>query len=206
MTKACLVYKALERCGDFCAVHAGAVLPPGGDSCVLLPGASGSGKSTLVAGLAGAGFDVFSDDTTVLSDHSLWVRPLPCSIALKSGSWSVLAAVFPALDDVPVHCRPDGKRVRYLPAHLVSMPPPGKRRPVGWVVFPRYAPEARTTMTKLESLNAFRRLLPALLPLRGRLTAAEVGQLIGWIGDSPCYEMPSSNLKEAMALIDRLCR
>jgi hypothetical protein len=203
MTKARLVYRALERCADFCAIHAGAARR--GERCMLLAGESGTGKSTLLAGLMSEGFELLADDTAVLT-RTLAVRPMPCSICLKTGAWDALAVRFPGLARTAIHDRPDGQTVRYLLPPEYAVVDAEVRAPVGWIVFPRYDPKIPTALHPLGKNTALRRLLPCFMPLGGRLEAAEVERLVRWIADVPCYELHHSSLNEAVVLLGYLCQ
>lgn len=202
MTKACLVYRALEDCADFCAIHAGVVRR--GERCLLLPGESGAGKSTLVAGLVSEGFELLADDTAVLTREALAVRPVPCSICLKTGAWDALAVRFPRLARATIHDRPDGQAVRYILPPEYAVADAELRVPVGWIVFPCYDPKTSTALHPLGKNTALRRLLPCFVPLSGRLEAAEVERLVRWIADVPCYELRHSSLHEAVVLLGHL--
>jgi hypothetical protein len=204
MVKACLVYRALKRAGDFCALHAGAVLVPGSNQCLLLPGASGRGKSTLVAGLAASGFAMLADDTTVVTDLDFTVRPLPCAIAVKAGAWDVLAPHYPELIDAPLHHRPDGLAVRYLlPGTLAAKE---VRAPIGKIVFPQFDPTAVTALSPVAKSEALRRLMGCFLPLRGKLSKEDVGRLVDWIDQTPAYDLRLSSLEEAVDAVAGLYR
>lgn len=204
MVKACLVYLALERSRDFCAIHAAAV---GRDEyCILFPGATGSGKSTLAAALVAAGFRLLGDDTIVLGRHKLKARPVPFAICSKSGAWELLAAHFPDLYDQPIHDRLDGKRVRYL------MPPngslcrdPDSRHEVRTIVFPRREPGAAATLAELPRTEALSRLLTGFYPLSDGLDADKVERLLDWITRIDCLELRFGSLDDGVERLLRCC-
>src|SRR5258708_2826838 len=74
--------------GALCAVHAGALRRNG--HALLLPGDAGEGKSTLSAGLAARGFEMLSDDTTLLVGEPPLVRCIPAGLCIKRGAYAVL--------------------------------------------------------------------------------------------------------------------
>lgn len=206
LAQSLLVRRALGRSRDFCAVHAGAVRRLGSERCVLLPGPTGSGKSTLVAGLTSEGFELFADETAVLTDAGLLVRPLATGIRVKPGAWDVLSIRYPRLRRAPVHEQPDGTPVRYLSPPEYAVAASGARAPVGWIVFPKFEPVAATELYPISRSAALQRFMPSVLPLRGALESADVERLVHWVAEVRCYELRFSSLNEAVVLIARLCQ
>jgi len=200
MIKAGLVRLALERSNDALAFHAAGVSLKG--RCLLMPGASGSGKSTLTAALVGAGLPLLGDDTIVLTDD-FQARPMPFAICLKTGSWALLQSRFPRLALQPTYCRMDGKYVRYLlPPDPKRWIDPSSRQPVGWIVFPSHAPQAKSRLEPLPRPEALRRLMQDCYPLGAGLDAAKVAQLVAWIREVACFELRFSALEDA---VEQLC-
>jgi hypothetical protein len=198
MVKASLVYLALERSQDFCAIHA-AGLARGGD-VLLLPGAAGSGKSTLAAALISAGFRLLGDDTIVLAQSDLAARPVPFAICLKSGSWPLLAGRYPGLEKEPVHDRLDGKRVRYLMPPAASLcGDAAARLPVRVIAFPRREPGAAAALVPLARGEALSRLLKGFYPLADGLNGEKVDRLLQWIAGIDCFELRHSTLDDGVA-------
>lgn len=205
MLKLRLVYAALEASRDACALHAAAL--GAGGRCLLLPGRSGAGKSTIAAGLMSAGFTVLGDDTAVIAEGAAGIRPLPLPIALKAGSWMLLKDRVAGLFDLPIHWRPDGKAVRYVVPPVVACPAPETRvLPVGWIVFPVFAPDCRPALEPVGAGAVLKRLMAGLAPLGAGLTPATLDCLIDWIGTVPCYELRYSALDDAVGTLGELCR
>jgi hypothetical protein len=204
MAKICVIRRALEQSRDFCAIHAGLVRC--GGKCLLLPAESGAGKSTLVAGLAAAGYEIWGDDTAVLTVDSFQARPVPCGIGLKPGSWPILAGGgFPRLAQAPIHTRPDGKRVRYLLPPDYAVADAMATAPIGWIVFPRFDAGAQTALVSVSKAEALRRLLPGFVRLGSNdLEASHVAQLVRWVDGVPAYDLHLSSLDEAIILLDGL--
>jgi hypothetical protein len=202
MVNACLVFRALGRSRDLCAIQAAAAQTPAGN-CVLLAGPCNNGKSTLAAGLAASGFTLLSDDTTILPDVEKGVRPLPCSIAVKPGSWEALSSLYPELHEAPIHRRADGGEVRYLVPQRHACA--STRSPIGWIVFPRFDSQGESALLPLSKSEALRRVSGCLLPLRGSLSNEEVDRLIGWINGIPCLELTYASLEDAIGRLKALC-
>ena len=197
-----MLLRAYERTDYLLSLHAGAV--GNGRRCILLPGRSGSGKSTLVATLSAAGFAVLSDEVTLLQRQQRVVRPIPLSPTLKEGAWRVLEEFHPSLTDLPVHVRPDGSLVRYLP---VRFPAPNALADVfqaSCIVFPCYRPGKPTLLTRLSSAESLQRLTEAGYDVGSQLTPEVVRELVDWITAMDCYELQLSDLHQATARVRQL--
>lgn len=204
LLKACLLRMALQYSSDFAAIHAAAATRRG--RCIVLPGASGAGKSTVAAGLVAKGFQLVSDDTVVLSNDDLSARPLPFPICLKEGAWKLLAGRFPGLMDLPVHDRPDGKRVRYLDLPRPA-PQPTATEPahVTAIVFLNRGSNREAALVPLSATAALKRLLNGFHPLGGGLDDAKVGRLLRWVSATECFELRFSSLDDGVHQIEQIC-
>lgn len=194
---------AVRRHRYFMEIHAGVVLLD--HRAVLLPGSAGQGKTTLTAALVRDGAEYFSDEIALLEAATLHVRPLPLAMTIKQGSLEALRPFYAQLDTLPEHRREDRQRVRYLP------PPPRERRsdgqlshPVAWVVFPRFVPEASSTLTPLKRTIGLRRLLDEALVLPELLDARKVERLVRWVRQLQFYELQLSSLEAAVEAIRSL--
>jgi hypothetical protein len=191
---------AINRHRYLMQLHAGAV--SNGKACILIPGAPGSGKTTLCAGLIRAGFLYFSDEVSLLEGDDLAVRPVPLSLTVKPGAVSALSKLYPGVEQLPTHLREDGQVVRYLNPPPESLPlDPSATAPVGWIVFPRFCPQERTTLRPLPKPEALRRLLGECLSLPQPLDERKVAGLIGWMRRVQCLELRMSSLRRAVELV-----
>jgi Coenzyme PQQ synthesis protein D (PqqD) len=205
LVKTCLIEVALNRSGDFGALHAAALCRDG--RCVLLAGPSGAGKSTLTAALVAAGFELMADDTTVLARETLEARPVPFAICLKRGAWELLKSRFPAIDGRPIHHRLDGKKVRYLVGTAgQAWAKPTSRRPVHSLVFLNRVPEAKSSLERISRAEALSRFSREFCPLGDGLTAAKMDQLVTWIRGVDCFELRYSPLDDGVEQLVKLCR
>lgn len=196
MVKAVLWQSAINAHDYFLNLHAGVV--GAGESCVVMPAASGSGKSSLTAALVHRGFRYFSDEVALIG-ADFTVPPMPLSLAVKSTGWDVIAPYFPILNSLRVHIRGDAKALRYLPPpqHSIGL----ARGPVRHVVFPRYVPDAPTTLAAVPRLAALGRLMGECLTVRERLTLQNVTALVAWIAGLEFFELNFSSLDEAVEAI-----
>lgn len=205
LIKTCLIEMALNRSGDFGALHAAALYRD--SHCVLLAGPSGAGKSTLTAALLATGFELMADDTTVLARETLDARPVPFAICLKQGAWELLKSRFPALGGRPVHHRLDGKKIRYLLGEVgQAWAKPTCHRPVRSLVFLNRVPEAKSALEAISRADALSRFAREFCPLGDGLTVEKMGQLVTWIRRIDCFELRYSPLDDGVEQIVRLCR
>jgi len=193
---------AINHARYFLYIHAGVL--GADDGCLLLPAPSGSGKSVLTLALARAGLIYLSDEAALLAPGSLSVRPVPLSPAVKAGGWDLLASRYPALAGLPIHLREDGKRVRYLP------PPALQGRADGWtarwLVFPRYDAAAETALLPLSRVEALHRIMAECMAIPAALDRQNVADLVAWMSGLACFELPMSDLDQAVALVRQLVR
>jgi hypothetical protein len=101
------------------ALHA-ACLSKGSEGILLL-GSPGTGKTIMSLALVARGFDLVSDDVTLL-DKSALVKGLPFAPAVKEGGWDIAGSLGLDLSPFPAHIRPDGLSVRFAKI------PPGSTR------------------------------------------------------------------------------
>lgn len=179
-------------------IHAGVV--GDGSRCVLLPGAAGSGKSMLTAALCHAGLEYFSDEVALLEKPDFRVKPMPLSLCIKDTGWDVVANYYPHVEHLAAHGR-GRKIVRYLTPPSGGVAQLDRRYPVGAIVYPRYVPNAKTTLVQIPKLEALGRLMAECVTIPEPLDSRTVGELVAWIQTLPCYQLTMSSLNRAVTLI-----
>jgi hypothetical protein len=137
-------------------VHS-AVLERNGRALVM-PAPSGSGKSTLCAALACRGWRLLSDEMTVIDTADAQCVPIPRPVSLKNDSIGVIRRFAPQLTLGGTLRDTTKGEVAYVRAPDDSVVGSDRRARARWVVFPRYAPDAETTLTPESSGKAFMRL------------------------------------------------
>mgnify|MGYP001012857749 CR=1 FL=1 len=162
---------------------------------LLLIAPGGSGKTTLAAALDIAGYGLLSDDVVpVTPDGKLLGLGLP--LCLKSGSWPVLAAHRPDLDQAPVIQR-YGQMVRFLPPHT---PVPARSVTPAWLLLTRYQPGTRPQATPVTPEQALQGILTAEAVLRD-LTQAKLEALAHWVSIIPAYTLAYPDIDSGLALV-----
>ena len=192
---------AVRRAPHLLALHAGAVEGPTGS--LLLPAPPGSGKTVITAALMGRGWRCLSDDGVLLAEDGRTVRGIPYSLTIKAGAWDLLQPYLPDLAGRPVHLRPDGQRVRYMPPTPAAVGDRSAKR-VRWIVAPRFDPMAgRAVLHRLGHAQSVRLVLThgawAQPPDPDR-----VDRVVAWIAGIPAFGLDFARLDEALSIIETL--
>lgn len=170
---------------------------------LMLPGLSGSGKSTLCASLLKQEYTCYSDELALLSLSTSKLMPMPLPMAIKSGSWDIMAVDFPEIDKLPIWERADGRCSKYieLPHAIDDL----SEVQVKCIIFPHYhADQAQCELTPLDSVSALKGLTMVGYQIKQNLTIEKVEQLLTWIAGIDAYELHYANLDDAHRLIDSL--
>lgn len=177
-------------------LHAGAC---GTESqCVIFPAETHSGKTTLAAVLMHSGLTLFADDSVALERGTLTIPAMPFALMIREGSWPVVSRYFPGLRDLALHNR-YGQNVKFLPP--AGSPHTENARAVA-IVFSRWDPDVKTTITSLDSFEALVRLKDS-----GVWVAPEpecIQKFLDWLQSLPICEMVYSDVDEAAAFVKKL--
>ncbi len=179
------------ECEWLALLHAGAC--GAGSKCVVFPAATNSGKSTLTAVLMQSGFAFYADDSVAVRKSTLHIPPMPFGLAIREGSWPVVAAHFPGLDALQVTER-FGQQVRFLPPAAEGEPVPAAA-----LVFPLYDPDSATSITRLDTLDALIRLKESGFWVEH--TRESIRTFIDWVESLPCYHIVYSNVEDAVTFV-----
>ena len=179
------------------SLHAGSVEKNG--KVVIMPAVAESGKTTLTATLVHHGFKLFSDEVTSL-DHEGFVHPLPFCMNIKEGSWSVLAPMYPHLSERDIHKRFDGQSIRFLPPENMHK----GRQKASYIIFPKYTPGAKTSLTPLSAKEALSKIKEASYQVQDSMDEKKFELILKHLISLPKYSLVYSELDEAVATINAL--
>lgn len=176
--------------------HAAAVSR--GERSLLLPGVSGAGKSTLTAYLAAHDYAYLGDDLIALARSDWSLRPLPTCLSVKSGSWPILAGLYPDLFRLPVvQCH--GREARYLePRQRWHFGPAPSA-----ILFPHYVKNSKTSLNAVTPLEAVTRLIETSTDLHRPVTGPRVAEFLKFVEQTPAYELIYDDLPSAQSLIEK---
>jgi hypothetical protein len=197
--KALLWERAVDRFNFLFYIHAGVVGT--GDRCILLPAAAGSGKSSLTAALVHRGYRYLSDEVALIEPATFRVRPVPLAVCVKSTGWNAMNRYFPDIDELMGHQRMDGKIVCYVPPVAATIQHSAAE--VSHIVFPRYDANAVTELRPVARSTALGRMMSECWAC-GHLDRTNVEELIRWIGQIDCYELPFASLEDAADLVQQV--
>jgi len=197
--KALFWERAVDRYKFLFYIHAGVVGT--GNKCILLPAAAGSGKSSLTAALVHRGYRYLSDEVALIKPNSFLVPPVPLAVCLKSTGWDVMSRYFPQLGQLMRHQRMDTKVVRYIAPNPAAIQQTDAQ--VSHIVFPRYDANTVTEIRRIARSAALRRMMSECWAA-GHLDRTNVADLIRWIAQIDCYELPCASLEHAADLLEQL--
>lgn len=178
--------------------HASAVARNG--KGILFPALGGSGKTTLSAYLMAQGFEFLNDDAVPLCSQSARLQPIPLSLSIKQGSWSVLDTWFPALTSSRIYGAV-GHQIRYLaPVEKYVC-----RQPVecAMVVLPVYSLQAtRLVCEQVSTREAFEHIIRSGCILDQPVAFAQIAALVDWLKALPVYRVTYRDMKEVENWLD----
>lgn len=176
-------------------IHAAVVEKSG--FAAILPAPPGSGKSTLCAALINRGWRLLSDELTLIRVDDGQIVPLPRPVSLKNGSIDIIRdyvatgvfsrKVLDTMKGTIAHLKPPLDSVAR--ADEVARP--------GWIIFPRYQPDARPQLTELPQSRAFMRVAENAFNFSS-LGSAGFDTLANVIDKSQCFEFTYSALDDAV--------
>lgn len=170
-------------------MHAGACANSKG--CIVFPAASGSGKSTLAAALLHSGLACQADDSVGIEPGTLLIPPMPFAMAIREGSWPVLAPRSPGFESLAVATR-FGQQIRFLAPATQAEPVPAVA-----LVFPRFDPASPTETTELSPLDTLIELREAGFWVEH--TRSSIQAFLDWVQSLPSHRLVYSDVDEAVA-------
>jgi HprK-related kinase A len=186
---------------QYLTIHAAAV--ERGGRALILPAPPGSGKSTLCAGLAFGGWRLLSDELALIEPGRGLVHALARPVSLKNASIDIIRRHAPqAKLGIVVHETSKGSvaHVQPPPDSVLRMALPATP---GWVVLPRYQPDASARLEPMARAEAFMHLVDNAFNYH--LHAGQGFELLAALVDRcECYRFTYSRLDEAVAVFAAL--
>jgi len=162
-------------------------------NAVLLPAVGGSGKTTLSADLMAHGFQFINDYAVPLCSRSALLQPIPLSLSIKRGSWSVLDPWFPALKHARIYGTTDHP-MRYLAPMTDSVC--SQAVPCAMVVLPEYSPACTELQVEpVSTRSAFEHIIKSGCILDQPVEPQQIAALVNWLRPLPAYRVTYSDLK-----------
>src|SRR4029453_11322582 len=191
-------HEAVRASDHLLLVHAGGVERDG--QAIVFPAAPAAGKSTLVAGLVERGFRALSDEVVVVEPATGDLLPFLRPIALKKGSWEVLADLRP---QVSAEVEPYLTEQWFVPPSRIRADACGRRSRLISVVLPRYVPGEPTALSPLTRASALEALAGSSHNL-GHWGQEGFRILGGLVADARCHRLVSGSLDGACDAIGEL--
>ncbi len=182
-------------------IHAAAVARNG--RAVILPAPPGSGKSTLCAALINRGWQLLSDELTLIDLDTGLIHPLARPVNLKNASIPIMQAYAPeAVFSTPVEDTSKGT-VCLMRAPAESVERADQPVPPAWIVLPKYTAGASAQLTPRTQAQSFLALADNAMNyhILGETGFHAIGRLID---ECALYDFEYSRLDDAIAIFDRL--
>lgn len=176
-------------------IHAAVVEKAG--FAAILPAPPGSGKSTLCAALINRGWRLLSDELTLIRISDGKIVPLPRPVSLKNSSIDIIRDyVANGVFSRKVMDTMKGT-ISHLKPPLDSVARAGEVAQPGWIIFPRYQPDAPPKLTELPQSRAFMRVAENAFNFSS-LGSTGFEALANVIDKSQCFEFTYSALDDAV--------
>lgn len=168
---------------------------------LILPGVSGSGKSTLSSYLMHEGFNLFSDELSVIkSDYT--IAPLPFNLSIKEGSWETVSQYIPDMQSLEMHRRFDEQKIYTLPP--IKMAEENISVLGGYVIFPKYVKDASVTLTEISVIEALGLINEAKYHIADSKSLKHVEDWLKILTSSKIYGLSYGSLEEAKKTIEKV--
>jgi hypothetical protein len=189
------------QCHQHLTLHA-AVLERNGRA-LILPAPSGSGKSTLCAGLLFSGWRLLSDELALIDPRQCNLLPLPRPVSLKNASIDVIRRFAPQVEFGSMIRETTKGVVAHFPAPAAAVAAAAERAEPGWIVLPKYVPDAPARLQPMERSHTLMRLIENAFNYD--VFGLEGFRLLGTLVErSDCFSFEYSSLPEAARLFAQL--
>ena len=142
----------IDRLSNYYLIHAGVVAH--NDKAIVLPASPGGGKTTLIAGLIKNGFTYFTDEIGIIDPHTLEVYPFLKPLNMKIGSLPLFDNFEPEMELIDENEMSIEDKIHHVFVKSASVQTINKPVAVGKIVFVRYNPNEKSTLTPISRANA----------------------------------------------------
>src|SRR5574343_373446 len=169
---------------------------------IIFPASSGSGKSTLVAELALSGWNLLSDELTLIGDQAD-VISLFRPISLKNDAIEVIRQRFPQAVFGPVADNTHKGKVAHVVPEMKSGLDDLQRVPVRLIIFPKWRQGSELSLKPLASVPAAMRLIEQAFNY-SILGVVGFDRLVTLVQSATAWELEYSDLDSARAALTKL--
>jgi hypothetical protein len=194
--KGMVLEDVLETADYLCALHAACLVRDG--AAILLLGPPGTGKTTFLLKLLSEGYSYMSDDVTLVHAGGE-VAGLPLAPGIKEGSWTLASVQRLGVEKLPIHLRPDGVRVRFLPMNDGPSPKP---IPVSTIIRLQRSVRGSPQLTSLSPSEAVAELLREARSTTGECSVEIFQAIMDLVRNARAFELRYSESDEAFPLVD----
>lgn len=191
----------IDRFSDYYLIHAGVVAH--NDKTILLPGSSGGGKTTLIAGMLKNGFRYLTDEIGIIDPHTLRVYPFAKPLNMKIGSLSLFDSFEPEMELIDKHEMSIEDKIHHVFVNSGSVQAIDKPVAVGDIVFVRYNPNEKSTLTPVSRANAIFKLAKCSFN-HYRFKEGGTDILDGLVRGCRCYQLGFADVGKAVSLLKGL--
>ena len=186
---------------QYLILHAAVIAYQG--RAVILPGEPGAGKSTLCATLVSRGWQLLSDELTLISNQSGKVVPIPRPVSLKNESIDVMRR-FHRADQVGVEYRDTTKgTVAHMRAPTISLAGMDAEVTPAFVVAPKFDKTVQAEFTPESKAQTFMFLAQNGFNYHV-LGPAGFDLLADLIDQCACYRFHYSDMEQAVSIFQSL--
>lgn len=173
------------------------------NNVLLMPTSAGKGKSTLTATLAQNHYQIINDDVVPVNfDGSITAINSPLKI--KSGSWKLLASIYPEILVSPMLMRADQQEMKLWKPASDKYCLPGSQHQVTHIIIPEYNPTCVANVCLLNCDSIVRHILQSEPYLPHLITHSYLKAIVQWISKIPAWYITYSNTEEALHLINQI--
>ncbi len=182
-------------------VHAAVIEKSG--YAVIMPAPPGSGKSTLTAALIQEGWRLLSDELTLIRLDNHCISPVPRPVSLKNESIDVIKNRYPHVVFGPLSTDTTKGTVCHIKPPVLSVKSRELECPVAWVVFPKYAANAKPELLEIAKAKTLMDVAENSFNY-SRLGVSGFNVLKTIVDNSACFQFSYSQLDDAIEIFDSL--